>query len=158
MLSEKVNKYCGNCGSSKRPVIANIAKKNIPNILQLKYELEDHEIEAYNDIASAGAKLRLIPKSNKGLSTNDFIFSGKQWEMKNNNTKYKTIRNSIKKSIVSAKNHNVVKENFIEYMGNHKLSDKLKDQLGLYNFRNPNYKIKNLLIFSKRKFIKIKLK
>ncbi|MDR3116860.1 MAG: hypothetical protein LBT91_03420 [Bifidobacteriaceae bacterium] len=138
--------------------IGNKAKKNIRNIEQLKNELTNHEILTYNNMANKNFKGTLIPiDKNRGKPSNDIYFAGKEWEIKRTMPKYKKISNLIREARRKARKQDVVKENFIYEAGNYKVNDKLKQQLSLYNIRNPNNKIKNLLIFAKDKFIKIKL-
>ncbi|MDR3152302.1 MAG: hypothetical protein LBT85_02420 [Bifidobacteriaceae bacterium] len=138
--------------------ISDKAKKNIRNIEQLKSELTNHEILTYNNMVNKNFRGTLIPiDKSKGKPTNDIYFAGKEWEIKRTTPKYKKISNLMREARRKARKQGVVKENFIYEAGNYKVNDKLKQQLSLYNIRNPNNKIKNLLIFAKDKFIKIRL-
>ncbi|MDR3152628.1 MAG: hypothetical protein LBT85_04155 [Bifidobacteriaceae bacterium] len=135
------------------------ARKNIPNIIDLNHELENHEIVFYNALAEMNLRGLIIPLDKKySKPTNDISFAGKEWEVKTVKTRYKSISNAIKTVVKNAKKQDVIKENFIFDTSNFSFSEKLKRQLSEYNLRNPNNQIKNLLVFSKNKLIKIKLK
>ncbi|MDR3116858.1 MAG: hypothetical protein LBT91_03410 [Bifidobacteriaceae bacterium] len=139
--------------------ISNKTQENIPNIIDLNHELENHEIVFYNALAETNLRGLIIPLDKKySKPTNDIFFAGKEWEVKTVKTRYKSISNAIKAAVRNAKKQDVIKENFIFDTSNFSFSEKLKRQLSEYNLRNPNNQIKNLLVFSRNKLIKIKLK
>jgi len=126
------------------------------------WELQPHEVEFYERFAAAGEKAQLIQRSNKGLPTNDFVWVGMGLEVevkKPHKPSYSTAHQAIKKAVARAReNHGFTKENFIIDLGDKRLDEKLRNQLSLYNVRNPDNRIRALWVMSRGELIPIALR
>lgn len=113
-------------------------------------ELYDHELEFLHRFEAKGYTAEWIPKA-VNTPTNDFYWVEKDYtatELKAAKNRYSTISTRIKDAVSKARNHSdpVVKENFIIDLGNIKMDDKLRHQLGTYNLRNPKNTITTLWV------------
>jgi len=110
------------------------------------------EIQFYESFIAAGNRVQLIPKDKVYFQpTNDFIWLNLDeivCELKASKERYATVRNAISVAVSNAQKQNVVKDNFIIDFGNRSVSEKLKRQLALYNYRNPRLPISRLWIWS----------
>lgn len=121
--------------------------------------LKPHERDFVRKFSRLGEEVRWIkrdsvnPKTLGYNPTNDFVWRGKEWELKKPKVKkYKNIVKMIKPSI------NQEKKNFMIDFGNAILKEGLEIQLSRYNVRNTRRRIKNLYIFDREGLKKILLR
>ncbi len=120
--------------------------------------IKPHEREFVRKFTKFGYRIRWIvrDKTAKGgvgyLPTNDFIWRGKEWELKSPKVKrYSSIFNMIRRGARKGK------ENFMIDLGKSVLQTNLLSQLSTYNTRNPNNKIKVLYVVDKESLTRVPL-
>ena len=127
--------------------------------VSLKYWNKEMTADERWFVRNFDGNIKWIPKfawkNGKLISTNDFIFNGKQYELKTpqKKIKYKSISNMIKKDVSKGK------KDFVISFKNKKIPEKIVKQLENYNINNPDNRIRTLHLFNKEKqMVKINLK
>lgn len=113
--------------------------------------LESHEIDFLERFEARGERARWIRRDQiHRQSTNDFYWETNGdlvCELKSTSAKYKQIKSLIQQAVLKARdNHGVVKDVFVIDLGPRKLSDKLRRQLGQYNDRVEDGRIRRLFV------------
>ncbi|BDY33167.1 hypothetical protein hbim_07142 [Mycolicibacterium mageritense] len=116
-------------------------------------DLLRHEIEFVERFLALGHQLEWIARDREtGKPTNDFIWLDNDSlivELKSPKPRYSTIRNQIHDAVVRARAQGVAKQNFIVDLGDKLLTAKLRNQVSLYNRRNPDNTIDRLWVMSR---------
>lgn len=110
--------------------------------------LEPREVEFIERMLDAGEQIEWIT-NDPAMSTNDFTWRGRPFELKSTQPKASSIRGRILDAASRAmRNHGVVKENFVIDLGDAVLSDAAKQELAGYNVGRQKYRIAELWVMS----------